>query len=467
MINPIAISATFLQNATHAQMPVTSARELRGAVIDSRAVTPNCLFCALSGNHTDGIQFCKDALARGAAGILVPKMPQDLPRNSSYSVFVVDDVRLSLGKLASAVRLSALPKVIAITGSVGKTTTKELIAQVLSSTYKTHKNQGNLNNDLGLPLTVLSMPEHCDVLVAEAGMSHAKELAYLSNLVRPDIAVITNIGTAHIGNFGSREVIAKAKLEILQGLTPNGIALYDGDEPLLQNIPSGISVGFSESCSYRIRKVCFTTDPIPCTEFTLQTPNAVIENLRICGLGTHFAQDAAFALAIGELLSVPIETSRLALFSALQTPLRGRQSRTVKHGICIIDDSYNASPESMYAALASLQMEPVKKGSHKICVLGSMLELGELSSLLHKQVGKKAAFCDFLITYGIKAKAIADGAQEAGMPSTRIHSFSEADKTTALVHLCQSLLHPGDILLCKGSHAMGLSEFTIQLQNVL
>ena len=467
MTNPIALSATFLQNATQAQMPVTSTRNLRGAVIDSRAVTPECLFCALSGNHTDGIRFCKDALSRGAAGILVSHMPNDLPHDLSYSVFVVDDVRISLGKLASAVRLSVLPKVIAITGSVGKTTTKELIAHVLSTTYETHKNQGNLNNDLGLPLTVLSMPEHCAVLVTEAGMSHAKELAYLSNLVRPDIAVITNIGTAHIGNLGSREAIAEAKLEILQGLKPNGIALYDGDEPLLQTISGGLPVGFSERCAYRILGVHYTTDPTPCTEFLLQTPTAVIENLRVCGIGTHFAQDAAFAFAIGELLSVPEETIRMALFSALQTPLRGRQNRMIQNGICIIDDGYNASPESMCAALASLQMEPIQKGARKICVLGSMLELGELSPLLHRQVGQKATFCDFLITYGTQAEAIADGAREAGMPSANIRSFSEADTTDALVHLCQTLLRPGDILLCKGSHAMGLSEFTAQLQNVL
>lgn len=411
-----------------------------GANIDSRKIQPGQLFVALQGER-DGHDFIPMALEKGAAAVLCSHCDGD------YPAIVVEDTRLALGTLAREERKRLGMKVVGVTGSVGKSTTKEMIASVLQSTYRVSKSPANHNNDLGLPMAVLSMPEDTQVAVLEMGMNHFREIAYLSGIGQPDLAVIVNIGTMHIEHLGSQEGILKAKLEILEGLRTGGKILLNGDDPLLWSvrerpIPAVYFGTDNTACAVRAENVTADEQGIA---FDVSA-NGKTFPVQLALEGAHFVPDALAAVSVGLALDVPAEriTQALAEFQNMA----GRQEIFEAKGYTIIKDCYNAGPESMAAALAVLGKRP----GRKIAVLGDMLELGIRAQAEHYRVGRIAAEnADTVLAYGPNGSRVVSGAVTGGMGAGRARAFEDRD---ALIKALRAMARPGDVLLFKGSHGM-------------
>ncbi len=412
---------------------------------DSREVQKGDLFVALRGERFDGNRYIKEALARGA------KMAIGEELWEREDVIAVKDSADALATLAAAARARINPTVIAVTGSVGKTTTKDMIAAVLERKFRTHKTAGNQNNRLGLSLTLLSMPADTELLVAELGMNHAREIAVLSHLVRPHIAVITNVGNAHIGNLGSRSAIARAKMEILEGCEPATPYLYPASEPLLSppchatTVPLAIGdrEGF-DAAFLRVREECgHTVADFLCGR-------RLYTDVRLAGRGRHLAEIAAYAVFLGDLFGVPEEAMREALLGARSA---GRAETFRKNGVTWINDSYNASPESVAAALDILA---TAEGGRRIAVLGDMLELGEETRALHRRVGERVAEkgIDLLFTFGAAAENIGDGAIAAGMPRDAVIRTPDPTAHALLAARLSACLREDDTVLLKASRGM-------------
>lgn len=416
-----------------------------GASNDSRSLAPGQLFVALQGER-DGHTFIPQALEAGAAAILCSHQDGD------YPAILVQDTHRALGDIAREIR-SRLPiRVIGITGSVGKSTTKEMIARVLSSRYKTGKTPVNHNNDIGLPMAILAIPEDTQVAVLEMGMNHFGEMSYLTSIAKPDVAVITNIGTMHIEHLGSREGILHAKLEILEGLRPNGRVIYNGDEPLLWNLRTssavrpqyfGLENPACEVLGTELReeegRITFTVTAQG-ESFPVTLP---VE-------GRHFASDALAAIAVGRLLDVPVEQIQAGL-AGFQS-MEGRQEILEAGGYTIIKDCYNAGPESMAASLSVLS----RRKGRRIAVLGDMLELGVCSQAEHYRVGRIAAGkCDLLFALGKNAERVVNGAVTGGMRPERALACTSMEE---LVEALKGCAMPGDALLFKGSRGMKMER---------
>lgn len=416
-----------------------------GASNDSRSVKPGQLFVALEGVR-DGHDFIPAALAAGAAAVLCSHTGGDFP------AIVVKDTRKALGDIAREERKRLNVKVVGVTGSVGKSTTKEMIVGILSQKYRTGKTPVNHNNDIGMPMAILALPEDTEVAVLEMGMNHFGEMAYLTSIAAPDIAVITNIGTMHIEHLGSREGILHAKLEILQGLRPGGHLIYNGDEPLLWNLRgSGSTAPYyfgleNPACDV---KGSVRQEAEGCTELAV---TAGEESFQVClpVEGRHFVSDALAAVAVARLLEVPVEGIRqgLAGFRSME----GRQEIYEAGGYTIIRDCYNAGPESMTASLTVLG----KKNGRRIAVLGDMLELGVCTQAEHYRVGRIAAGkCDLLLALGKNAGRVVNGAITGGMRPVDAMAFDSAPE---LVRVLRAKARPGDILLFKGSRGMKMEQ---------
>ena len=416
-----------------------------GASNDSRSVKPGQLFVALEGVR-DGHDFIPAALAAGAAAVLCSHSGGDFP------AIVVKDTRKALGDIAREERKRLNVKVVGVTGSVGKSTTKEMIVGILSQKYRTGKTPVNHNNDIGMPMAILALPEDTEVAVLEMGMNHFGEMAYLTSIAAPDIAVITNIGTMHIEHLGSREGILHAKLEILQGLRPGGHLIYNGDEPLLWNLrgsgstaPHYFGLG-NPACDV---KGSVRQEAEGCTELAV---TAGEESFQVClpVEGRHFVSDALAAVAVARLLEVPVEGIRqgLAGFRSME----GRQEIYEAGGYTIIRDCYNAGPESMAASLTVLG----KKNGRRIAVLGDMLELGVCTQAEHYRVGRIAAGkCDLLLALGKNAGRVVNGAITGGMRPVDAMAFDSAPE---LVRVLRAKARPGDIILFKGSRGMKMEQ---------
>lgn len=416
-----------------------------GASNDSRSVKPGQLFVALEGVR-DGHDFIPAALAAGAAAVLCSHSGGDFP------AIVVKDTRKALGDIAREERKRLNVKVVGVTGSVGKSTTKEMIVGILSQKYRTGKTPVNHNNDIGMPMAILALPEDTEVAVLEMGMNHFGEMAYLTSIAAPDIAVITNIGTMHIEHLGSREGILHAKLEILQGLRPGGHLIYNGDEPLLWNLRGSGSTAphyfglENPACDV---KGSVRQEAEGCTELAV---TAGEESFQVClpVEGRHFVSDALAAVAVARLLEVPVEGIRqgLAGFRSME----GRQEIYEAGGYTIIRDCYNAGPESMAASLTVLG----KKNGRRIAVLGDMLELGVCTQAEHYRVGRIAAGkCDLLLALGKNAGRVVNGAITGGMRPVDAMAFDSAPE---LVRVLRAKARPGDILLFKGSRGMKMEQ---------
>ena len=416
-----------------------------GASNDSRSVKPGQLFVALEGVR-DGHDFIPAALAAGAAAVLCSHSGGDFP------AIVVKDTRKALGDIAREERKRLNVKVVGVTGSVGKSTTKEMIVGILSQKYRTGKTPVNHNNDIGMPMAILALPEDTEVAVLEMGMNHFGEMAYLTSIAAPDIAVITNIGTMHIEHLGSREGILHAKLEILQGLRPGGHLIYNGDEPLLWNLRGSGSTAphyfglENPACDV---KGSVRQEAEGCTELAV---TAGEESFQVClpVEVRHFVSDALAAVAVARLLEVPVEGIRqgLAGFRSME----GRQEIYEAGGYTIIRDCYNAGPESMAASLTVLG----KKNGRRIAVLGDMLELGVCTQAEHYRVGRIAAGkCDLLLALGKNAGRVVNGAITGGMRPVDAMAFDSAPE---LVRVLRAKARPGDIILFKGSRGMKMEQ---------
>ena len=411
-----------------------------GANNDSRKVEPEQLFVALQGAR-DGHDFIPMALENGAAAVLCTHCDGD------YPAIVVEDTRIALGRIAKEERIRLGMKVVGVTGSVGKSTTKEMIAAVLETTYRVAKTPANHNNDIGMPMAILSIPEDTEVAVLEMGMNHFREIAYLSDIGQPDLAVIINIGTMHIEHLGSKEGIRQAKLEILEGLRPGGKILLNGDDEMLWQVRDSLKVPYmyfgAENAKSAVRGTDINAENG--ISFTVHTQE---ENIPIALAleGQHYVLDALAAVSAGLELGVPGEKIAEALRNFRN--MAGRQEIFEAKGYTIIKDCYNAGPESMAAALAVLG----KKPGRRIAVLGDMLELGMRAAPEHYRIGRIAAEqADMLFAYGPHSERVVNGAITGGMDS--IHARGYHDRESLAAELKQ-LAKPGDVLLFKGSHGM-------------
>ena len=411
-----------------------------GACNDTRELQPGQLFVALQGIR-DGNDFVPSAMAAGAAAALCTR------RMGDYPAIYVSDTRTALGDIARGERQRLGMKVVGITGSVGKSTTKEMVAQVLSGTFRTEKTPVNHNNDIGMPMAILGMPEDTQVAVLEMGMNHFREMAYLSSIARPDVALILNIGTMHIENLGTMEGIRQAKFEIVEGMGPAGELVLNGDDTMLRNLPDMLRqkvtyFGKDSDCAVRCldaqqeeETLCFRVE-------TRDTSFPVEIHLE----GLHFVPDAMAAVSVGLLLGVPPQTitEQLKKFRNLS----GRQEILQVGGYTIIKDCYNAGPESMAAALQVLGA----KHGRRIAVLGDMLELGTSAQAEHYRIGRLAVeSTDMVLAYGPNAPRVRSGCITGGMPDSRCHAFQDKDE---LLSALRRFARPGDVILFKGSHGM-------------
>lgn len=416
-----------------------------GANNDTRQLEPGELFVALKGAR-DGNDFVEQAMERGAAAALCSRDFPEIP------CLVAEDSRKALGEIARQERLRLDCRVVGITGSVGKTTIKEMTARILSEHYVTGKSQANHNNDLGLPMSILGLGGNTQAAVLEMGMNHFGEMSYLTSIAKPDIAVIGNIGTMHIEFLGSRQGILKAKLEILEGLRQGGKIVLNGDEPLLWNLrdtltPKPLYFGIDNpDCDLRAENVVSGEGRI---RFTAVLGEKRL-SIEIPVEGRHFVMDALAAIAVAELLEVPGEKIQRALLH--YENIDGRQNIFEEKGYTIIKDCYNAGPESMEASLEVLG----SKNARRIAVLGDMLELGVSSQAEHYRVGRLAAMhADMIFALGNHAERVVNGAITGGMAPEDAMAFGSMEElTTALKRLAK----PGDVLLFKGSRGMKMEQ---------
>lgn len=448
---------------------------LSGAEIDSRRVIPGSLFIALPGERVDGHAFIADAFAQGA---LIAIVQQDLSNrfatldirrftNQSQIDFPqppfclwVEDCLKALQNIARFWRRELKIRVIGITGSVGKSTTKEVVTEILSQKYHTFKNPGNYNNEIGLPLTILNMGDGYERAVLEMGFYYPGEIAFLCDIALPQIGIVTNIGTVHAERVGSQAEIVKGKTELVQSLpaAPEGIAILNNDDPLVRPMAEKtkarvITYGLNKQADIWADNV--RSKGLQGITFDLHYSNEVL-HLSTPLIGRHSALTALRAIAAGysEGLS-SIEISRgLAL---AQSQLRMVVKKTLK-GAVILDDTYNATPESTMAALDLLNEVD---GRH-IAVLGDMLELGEYENQGHAQVGEYAAGkVDVLIAVGPRSKTLVESAMKAGLPASSI--IWQEDAMQVLDPL-NRYLEEGSVVLIKGSHGMRMDRITAALK---
>ena len=412
-----------------------------GANNDTRKLQAGQLFVALQGVR-DGHDFIPAALEKGAAAVLCTHC------DGNYPAIVVQDTRIALGDIARQERLRIGMQVVGITGSVGKSTTKEMIATVLQSTYRVSKTPVNHNNDIGMPMSILAMPEDTQIAVLEMGMNHFREIAYLTSIAKPDVAVIINIGTMHIEHLGSKEGILQAKLEILEGMAPGKPIVLNGDDELLWNLHdrqdmNPVYFGVENTQAQVVAKnVAEESGNITYTVAL----NGEVYPVELPLEGRHFVLDSLAAISVGAQFGVPSEKIRQSL-AAFQN-MEGRQQIYQAKGFTIIEDCYNAGPESMSAALAVLG----NRAGRKIAVLGDMLELGICTSSEHYKVGRIAAEkADLVFSYGPNSTKVQDGALTGGMQPTCVRAFTDADQLAQALR--QNAL-PGDVLLFKGSRGM-------------
>ena len=420
--------------------------EFLGANNDTRKIQPGQLFIVLQGAR-DGHDFIPMAMERGAAAVLCSRKVGD------YPAIIVEDPRKALGMIARQERRRIGMKVVGVTGSVGKSTTKEMIASVLEGTYRTGKTPVNHNNDIGMPMAILSMAEDTQVAVLEMGMNHFREMAYLSCIGEPDVAVIVNIGTMHIEYLGSMEGIRTAKLEILEGMKPQGKLLLNGDDEMLKVLPEEpvqavTYFGRGENCTVRASDVRQESGRLM---FRVNERLPIELELE----GDHFVSDAMAAVAVGLELGVSEEQIRLGL--ARFHNMEGRQETFEAAGCTIIKDCYNAGPESMIAALNVLG----SKKTRRIAVLGDMLELGDRTPAEHYRLGRIAAEkADVVFAYGPNAERVISGALTGGADHEKAKSFGTHSELAAAL---KRTARPGDVILFKGSRGMhmevALEEF--------
>ncbi|MFV2213771.1 UDP-N-acetylmuramoyl-tripeptide--D-alanyl-D-alanine ligase [Actinomadura sp. LOL_016] len=446
---PLSTIAEITEGTVHGGPPDAV---VRGPVIvDSRAAEPGALFAALPGERADGHDFAPAALAAGAAGVLALR-PVDGP------AVLVRDVREALGRLARGV-LERLPDttVAAVTGSAGKTSTKDLIAQVLGRAGPTVFPPGSFNNEIGLPLTVLRADAGTRHLVLEMGARGVGHIAYLTGIARPDVGVVLNVGTAHVGEFGGREMIAKAKGEMVEALAPGGTAVLNADDPLVGAMASRTAatvVTFGRSPDATVRAADETLDERGRARFTLVTPEGsapVVLRLH----GSHAVPNALAAAAVARAAGLDPAGVAAALSEAEPASRWRMEVTETGGGVTVVNDAYNANPDSTRAAIDVLVH--MARGRRAWAVLGEMAELGDSSAEEHAKIGEHVARSGVagLIVVGANAAAMAEGAARA---ASWTGECVQVDDVGAAVAALSERLEPRDVVLVKGSRVAGMER---------
>ncbi|MED0932895.1 UDP-N-acetylmuramoyl-tripeptide--D-alanyl-D-alanine ligase [Bacillus mobilis] len=424
--------------------------EIHGVCIDSKSIKEGILFVPII-RVKDGHDYVKEAIDNGAVASLWKKSYGTPPKG--MPIIFVDDTLFALQQLAQFYRSEINVKVIGITGSNGKTTVKDIIGGILSSTYKVHKTKGNFNSQIGLPLTILEMKRDTEFLILEMGMSEKGQIRNLSRIAQPDVAIITMIGQSHLETLGSRKEITKAKLEIIDGLRENGLFLYNGDESLLlqkNNLSSINCKTFGEK---------YTNDLFPTNvqldeygvHFKLNDSTEVQYDVPL--YGKHNILNAIVGIAVGQFYNVPIEKIQEALQQINITQMRF-QFLTAKTGFMIINDAWNASPSSMKAAIETLQK--LNAYEKKIIVIGDMLELGKEAKTYHREIGKmlNEESIQYVFTYGALAEIVAEEARK-NYRTGKVQSFNNKAEIAEEV---LKVITKKDVILLKGSREMALEE---------
>lgn len=424
---------------------------------DTRTINIGDVYIGIKGENFDGNLFYLDAISKGAKICIIQDVDIDLEKVKKYNnvtIVKVHNTIKALQEIATYKRSLYNIPVVAITGSVGKTSTKDIIARVLGEKFNVLKTEGNLNNHIGLPLTILKLKEH-EALVVEMGMNNLGEISVLTNIAKPNVAVITNVGTSHIGNLGSRDNILKAKLEILEGLAKDGILIINKDNDLLKK-------WYEENReNYRVKtygikeKSDFTAYDIMCKEdcstYKIDINNNTYDiELRI--VGEHFVLNSLCAISVASIFEIPMDKIISGILNFELT--KNRMEIKKKNNITIINDCYNANYDSMKAVLDFLG---TNKNNRKIAVLGDMLELGEFSVELHKKVGMEVSKnkIDILITVGKSSKNISSSAKDCGMDKNNIFEFSNNKEA---INKIKAIMEENDIILVKASNGMKFKE---------
>jgi UDP-N-acetylmuramoyl-tripeptide--D-alanyl-D-alanine ligase len=466
MIQPIPWTYEEIIEATGGEILSSGSGLLfSGVSIDSRTISAGELFVAVRGSLHDGHAFAGEVIKLGVKGLVVDRrnasglMLEKWKKDGILCVGVEDTVK-ALGGLASYNRRRSGVKVTAITGSNGKTTTRIMTAGVVSHRFETLSTTGNLNNEIGLPLTLLRLSRSHKWAVVELGMNHPGEIERLARICLPDIGIITNIGPAHLEGLISLEGVMNAKGELIEGIKPEGTAVLNADDEMVMNLSRRTSkkvflFGFSEKASVRASNVKAEKDS---TSFTLLLPDESV-NVRLPVTGSFMAANALAAAAVGYLAGIPASEIKSGLENI--KPEKGRMNIfTLPNGITVIDDTYNANPRSMEEAIKTLA--ELRAGGRAILIAGDMLELGDDSGNMHRKIG---ALCHEngvarLYATGQFAENTADGAAGGGMDKNRIFTGSQDD----IFEDIKGRLTPGDWVLVKGSRGMRMEKIVYKLK---
>lgn len=431
-----------------------------GLVVDSRAVSPGCVFVAVIGENSDGHEFVPAAIEAGARAAIVTRPEAELggvlesANAQGAAVILVDDAIVAIQDIAAWHRSRLRCPVVGITGSTGKTTTKDFLANAFPAETVVVSTQGNKNNELGVPLTVLSAGVDCDVLIVEMGMRGPGEIARLTQIAKPTIGLITNVGTSHIELLGSQDSIASAKGELVRAVPETGAVFLNGDDAYtdslaLAAIAPVTRYGLGTRNEVRAESVELDADSV--ATFELDAP-AGTAPVTLPVPGRHNVYNALAAAAVALHLGVEPKVVAEGISHAKLTAMRMEIVEAAR-GVTVINDAYNANPTSMRAAIDTLARMTVS--GKKVAVLGDMLELGSLSELAHFGIGEEVAKLDIdvLVTVGTLAVRIADGAKAAGMPAENVRPCGTAAEA---IEVLDDLIERSDVVLVKASRAMGL-----------
>jgi len=444
----------------------TPDRTVESYSIDSRTLAPGSLFFAIRGPRFDGHEFVAPALERGAAGAVVERVFREraLPAVATRLIAVSDTIA-ALQDLARSVRRTWGRAVVGVTGSTGKTTTKELIAALLAPQYSVHKSSGNLNNQYGVPLTLLALEPNHDVAVVEMAMSAPGEIARLAEIAEPETGVVTNVAAVHLQFFASVDAIARAKRELIEHLKLPATAVLNYDDPRVRRFREGfegraVTFGLAEGADFRALDLAVESDRGEMNvgmRFRVVGPAWKAE-FQVALPGRHNAENALAAIATASVFEVPVGDMVEALGGF--KPL-GQRSEilTLPGPVVIINDSYNSNPRALEQMLDTLAGWP--RAKRRIVVAGEMLELGPTSPALHRQAGGKCAPADWLIAVQGDARFILEGAIQAGLPAVRTRFFPDAEQAG---RFCRSLIESGDVVLVKGSRGVHLEKVVEMLQ---
>ena len=442
-----SITVKELVSAVHGELLQSGASAFDAVSTDSRSMSAGALFIPIAGEKFDGHDYIDKALAAGAAGCLCSRVPETLQGGRFY--VKVADTTIAYKDLAAWYRAQFDIPVVQVTGSVGKTTAKEMIASVLSQRYRTLKTEANYNNEIGTPMTLLRLDDDCEAAVIETGMDRAGQIRYLGEMVKPTVAVITNIGDMHIEYLGSREGIFRAKCEIFENLAPDGVAVLNGDDEWLNKVclPQKIvTAGMMEHCAVRVGDVRDRgIDGVSC----VVTSGKARYELDIPAPGAHMIYPASTAVAVGEALGLSADEIVRGVGAYEPAGSRMRVVR-LSGDRRLLDDCYNAGPQSMRAALEVLGASE----GNTVAVLGDMAELGELTVRAHREMGALAKELGVgkVIAVGAKAKDIAEASGGAW--------FATVDEAMGEI---KAAFTAGTAMLVKASHSMHFEKITEEL----